>query len=541
MTNKSLWDVKKRGIAAIGRLSFVHICWLFGSLTCAIIAAIQGVPATVVIIGSILAALPGVVGGFLLTKENSSPGFVGGLLVMLWTVFSVYIVAMTGAGRSPLTSLFLIAPFTALGLRNNRMAIEATVFAVMAFVAIVIVDVMVGLPDLTSGTVALSPPYVLTALLMGGGLIWSILMAPESLSASQTLLTPSPVQDVSKPPPTQAPTHLLPDNGGILALDVAKEGRLRHIEGDHMGLAILRPGRTLKEMFVDGTPTYKLISKVGYDGPMTLANDRAVHVTAEPNGPSFRVLIRDIETADASADNDNSQTEFFASLSHELKTPLNAIINFADMMRVEMRGPMPEAYKDYPDIIHQSGQELLLLVEDIMDYSKTQTSNYRFDLEPVNLFDTAKAVIRQLDGHAARKNIELKLAGGPDVWAQADARAVRQIWQNLVSNAIKYSEDGGQVVLRTGVSENQARLAVRDTGEGMSAADLERIREPFRQGRNAKGKAGTGLGLAVVSRFAEMMDGEFDITSEPGKGTLASVYLPVADMSDLEILGGAAE
>ncbi|MEO1476435.1 MAG: HAMP domain-containing sensor histidine kinase, partial [Pseudomonadota bacterium] len=235
------------------------------------------------------------------------------------------------------------------------------------------------------------------------------------------------------------------------------------------------------------------------------------------------------------------RTAFFAGLGHDLKTPLNAILGFADLMKAEVRGPMPEAYKDYPTIIHESGQDLMLLVEDILDLAKADANSHRLELEPVDLVASAASVIRQLEDQAARASVKLALTGDAEVWAEADPRAVRQIWQNLLSNAIKYSNEGDTVTLTAGSLASSVFLSVKDHGAGMDQEDLDRIARPFAQGVNAKGRAGTGLGLAVVQRFAELHGGRVVIDTAPGKGTRIRVTLPAASSDAVSPFGNAAQ
>ena len=206
-----------------------------------------------------------------------------------------------------------------------------------------------------------------------------------------------------------------------------------------------------------------------------------------------------------------------------------------------MRGPLPEAYQDYPAIIHDSGQELLLMVEDMLDLAKADADRYRLEPEPVDLSASALSVIRQLENQAERAGVKLRLKADGEVWAQADARAVRQIWQNLVSNAIKYSDSGSAIVLDAEISGNAAILSVADKGAGMSEEDVRLALEPFAQGGNARGVKGTGLGLAVVKRFAELHGGQIDIRSTLGKGTRVSVTLPRAHDADVEPVDDAAQ
>jgi cell cycle sensor histidine kinase DivJ len=202
---------------------------------------------------------------------------------------------------------------------------------------------------------------------------------------------------------------------------------------------------------------------------------------------------------------------------------------------------MPEPYADYPEIIHESGQDLLLLVDDILDLAKAEADRQRLEPEPVDLTASAQSILRQLDNQAERAGVKLKLKASGEVWAEADARAVRQIWQNLVSNAIKYSSSGGTVTLDARDEGNATVLSGTDKGAGMSAEDVRRVLEPFSQGSNSKGRQGTGLGLAVVHSFAQLHGGQVVIDCAPGKGTKVEVSLPRANPADIQPLEDAAE
>lgn len=245
---------------------------------------------------------------------------------------------------------------------------------------------------------------------------------------------------------------------------------------------------------------------------------------------SVDVLIRTADSrpdliarAQRAEDTLKSRTAFFAGLGHDLKTPLNAIIGFSDMMRQGILGPIGERYRDRAGLIHQSAEDLLLQVEDLMELAKSETGEYRLHKEPVDLMASAKAVAHQLSGLANNKQVTLRLRTETDAWADADPRAVRQIWQNLVSNALKYSPDGGEVVLTTRADTDRIILGVADDGEGMTEEELKSAATPFAQGANAKGRPGTGLGLAIVHRLASLHGGRVRIETAPGEGTLVEV------------------
>lgn len=220
------------------------------------------------------------------------------------------------------------------------------------------------------------------------------------------------------------------------------------------------------------------------------------------------------------------RTNFFAGLGHDLKSPLNAVIGFADVMDAEIRGPMPEAYREYPGLIRESGQTLLRLVEDMLGYARSEAGTYDLDLAPMDIAASGESVLRQSQAVAESAGVRLAMTTDREVLALADAAAVRRIWDNLVSNAIKYSARGDLVTLISDVRDGKAIIQVRDQGVGMDAEDLAKIAAPFAQGRNARGRAGTGLGLALVHRLAEMQNGSVEIATAPGAGTTVTVTLP---------------
>ncbi|MEP1143190.1 MAG: HAMP domain-containing sensor histidine kinase [Henriciella sp.] len=222
------------------------------------------------------------------------------------------------------------------------------------------------------------------------------------------------------------------------------------------------------------------------------------------------------------------RTNFFAGLGHDLKSPLNGIIGFADIMDAELRGPLPDAYQDYPTLIRESGETLLRLVEDLLGYAKAEAGTYELDPAELDIAASGESVLRQSKALAELSGVTLQMKTSGEVLALADAGAVRRIWDNLVSNAIKYSSKGDSITLSAFERGEASYISVRDTGAGMSAGDLARIAKPFAQGENAKGRSGTGLGLAMVQKLAELQGGRVKIETAPGQGTTVTVKLPGA-------------
>ena len=224
---------------------------------------------------------------------------------------------------------------------------------------------------------------------------------------------------------------------------------------------------------------------------------------------------------------------YFASLSHDLRSPFTAILGYAEAFKMNLSGNLTNKQIDQASIIHESAEDLLALVDDMMDLAKSEAGKMSIAPEPIHLGDLGKSIMLQMQAMADRKDVEMAIDTYGEPWAMADARLVRRIWQNLISNAIKYSEPGSTVQLSTSERARHAILCVRDSGRGMSKEDLARIAKPFEMGSNANGKAGTGLGLVNVQRFTEMHGGQVIIDSAPGEGAQFQVILPKADIEEL--------
>lgn len=222
---------------------------------------------------------------------------------------------------------------------------------------------------------------------------------------------------------------------------------------------------------------------------------------------------------------------FLASVSHELRTPLNAIIGFADMLKNEMFGPFPDPrQKEYVELIGQSGNHLLSVVNAILDVSKIESGNYLIEAEPFAFADAVEMCHSMMVLQARAKEIVITRDIDNSVdEIIADRRAVQQILINLVSNAIKFTPDGGRILITADVKGNRLRFRVNDNGIGISAGDLEKIGQPFMQVQNAYTRQyeGTGLGLSLVKGLVALHEGEMMIDSAPDCGTTVSISLPL--------------
>ncbi len=224
-----------------------------------------------------------------------------------------------------------------------------------------------------------------------------------------------------------------------------------------------------------------------------------------------------------------AKSEFLAKISHEIRTPLNAIIGFSEVMMDERFGPVGnDRYRQYLKDIHSSGGHLISLLNDLLDLSKIEAGKLELTLVSVNLNDLVQQCVAILQQEANRERVIIRTSlppGLPPI--VADARSVRQIALNLLSNSIKFTGAGGQVIVATALNDDQEIvLRVRDTGPGMSEKDLQTALEPFRQIATSNRAGGTGLGLPISKALAEANHARFRITSQVDSGTLAEVAFP---------------
>ncbi|MCX5765517.1 MAG: response regulator [Gemmatimonadetes bacterium] len=257
---------------------------------------------------------------------------------------------------------------------------------------------------------------------------------------------------------------------------------------------------------------------------------------AERTSLAERVEDRTRALRDANAELERAsrhKDEFLAAMSHELRTPLNAILGLTEAMQEGLFGPVTDAQGRSLSDIESSGRHLLAVINDILDLSKVMAGKREVNSAPVVLTDLANASVRMVRQLALKKRIDLQLdlSGLPDQ-IETDERLVKQILVNLLSNAVKFTSDSGVVRLDGTVdaSRDQITLRVMDTGIGISPANLPRIFKPFEQidGGLARRHAGTGLGLALVSRLSELLGGGVFVESTEGEGSRFSLTLPLS-------------
>ncbi|WP_445475938.1 sensor histidine kinase [Methanococcoides methylutens] len=224
-----------------------------------------------------------------------------------------------------------------------------------------------------------------------------------------------------------------------------------------------------------------------------------------------------------------AKSEFLTNMSHELRTPLNSIIGFSDILCSEDFGALNEIQKRYLYNVNKSGKHLLELINDMLDLSKIEAGKMELFPEEFVVLDAINGVKAIMVPLAKKKDIDLKCTiGMEDHIITADLLKFKQILYNLVSNAIKFTDEGGSVTIGSNRTDEQYSVFVQDTGLGISPGDQEKLFDPFSQVDSSLSKeyGGTGLGLALTKYFVEMHGGEIWVNSEVGKGSTFGFSIP---------------
>jgi signal transduction histidine kinase len=247
-----------------------------------------------------------------------------------------------------------------------------------------------------------------------------------------------------------------------------------------------------------------------------------------------RVIDRTSDLQDANNALEKSaraKDEFLAIMSHELRTPLTGILGLAQVMQFNTYGELNEKQARAVLNIEKSGQHLLELINEILDFSKLQSGKTDLNLEPCSLASICGASLQMVQSLAEKKNLDMNFNIWPeDIFMQADERRIKQIIVNLLSNAVKFTPNGGNIKLNvTGLADvRQVCISVSDSGIGIKEDDLARLFKPFQQldTRLSRQYSGTGLGLALVKMLTELHGGSVEVESIFGQGSRFSVTLP---------------
>ena len=224
------------------------------------------------------------------------------------------------------------------------------------------------------------------------------------------------------------------------------------------------------------------------------------------------------------------KSRFLSRMSHELRTPLNAVLGFAQLLEMDADASQMDSLRQ----IRRAGRHLLDLINEVLDISRIESGQMALSQEPVLVADLILEVVELMNPMAAERSVTLSaITTGCDCHVQADRQRSKQVVLNLVSNAIKYNRQGGTVVVGCGEIQNgMLGIEVRDSGIGMSSADMSRLFTPFERLSAANSEIeGTGIGLALSRRLAEAMGGQLEATSTLGEGSTFILLLPLAEIS----------
>jgi signal transduction histidine kinase len=239
------------------------------------------------------------------------------------------------------------------------------------------------------------------------------------------------------------------------------------------------------------------------------------------------------------------KSEFLASMSHELRTQLSSVIGFSELLLSDTADRFDEPRRrKFLAQINSSGRYLLDLTSDILDLAKIESGHGTLRLETVTIVEIAYGVIRDMEPLAAKKAIRLKAELAAAGQVQADAGKLRQMLLNIVSNAVKFTPEGGRVTIGAQRLADSVEISVSDTGIGIAESEFEHLFEEFRQIDSdvAREQHGTGLGLALTKRFVELHGGQIRLASVVGKGSVFTLSLPLAARGgEVSVMGAALQ
>jgi signal transduction histidine kinase len=249
---------------------------------------------------------------------------------------------------------------------------------------------------------------------------------------------------------------------------------------------------------------------------------------------SFNLLVARFAAAERSyradlrqaAEGARERSAFLAGLSHELRTPLNAILGFTHVLETEVDGPLDVEARESLGVIKTSGEHLKTLIDDVLDLSALETGQLRLNRRALDVRELAEEVVREARATVRDKPVGLAVTGQAGLFAHADARRIRQVLTNLISNAIKATTQGW-VTVHIEDRSGMVALVVQDTGAGISPEEREAIFEAYRQAGDVRSRrGGTGLGLSIAQRLVGMHGGQIEVESQLGRGSRFTVLLP---------------
>ena len=280
------------------------------------------------------------------------------------------------------------------------------------------------------------------------------------------------------------------------------------------------PGHERFERMQQSARIMPLLRDGGIDGVLVLVQDVTERVAREEE---LREALGLAQTAS------QAKSEFLASMSHELRTPLGAIIGYMELLEGEMVGPVSALQKNYLGRVRAAARHLFSIIEEILTFSRIEAGKEEVHVEVLDAVPLARAVGELFEPQAIQKGIALTVTLPTEpVMVGTDATKLRQILINLLGNAMKFT-DAGEVALEMSAAHDRMRFVIRDTGPGITAADIGRIFDPFTQVDQSlkRSQGGTGLGLPVSRRLAHLLGGDLAVESVPNQGTTFTLWLPL--------------
>lgn len=292
----------------------------------------------------------------------------------------------------------------------------------------------------------------------------------------------------------------------------------------------------------------RMLSRAATEGRQTLTNGTVVEYATQPL-PDGAVLLSYLDVTDSSRveealrnqarayrEADRMKSSFIASVSHEVRTPMNTIIGFADMLRQNYFGDLNPRQKDYADGILNTSRSLVAVIGDILDLAAVEAGQLVLERETFDLHAMLVAALNLVNERARRKSLHMSFDCPPDIgWMVADERRLKQVVFNLLSNAVTFTPARGSVKLEARREQGDVIIAVADTGVGIPTEERERVFMAFEKG-SAAGKIdddereGVGLGLTIVKKYVEMHGGTVEVKSQSGRGTTITLKLPAGQI-----------
>ena len=284
---------------------------------------------------------------------------------------------------------------------------------------------------------------------------------------------------------------------------------------------------------------FRMMARPLYDAAGTLRGYRGV---ASDITEQHRQEQRLRQEKEAAEDEARAKSNFLAVISHELRTPLNAMVGFSELMAAESAGPLDETYREYSEHILNGSRQLQRLINDILDYTRFERNKIKLVEQEVDIVELAETCLRQVARDDRARGLQLELRYAEEIIVEADLGRLQQVLSNLLTNAVKFTQEGSVVVDIDRTAEGGLAVSVIDTGPGVPQELLESLFEPFTQAENVLSRRhdGIGLGLSIARSLVRLHGGELTLENNEGTGATARFTLPPRRIIDDGAGEGAA-